>query len=151
MKNILFDDLKKNYKDFKKEFENEISNEKMETDALVEKHSGEEASQVGQEETEGLRMEVFEDKDYDIEEVKFWNFISKNKGMKPSIIRTVVYKYPESSYVVKKMPVYLPKPDKPICKNSPVKETDKKQVKEPATLDSLSLEQVKFYISSIHY
>lgn len=137
-------------RNFKKEFENEISNEKMETDALVEKHSGEEASQVGQEETEGLRMEVFEDKDYDIEEVKFWNFISKNKGMKPSIIRTVVYKYPESSYVVKKMPVYLPKPDKPICKNSPVKETDKKQVKEPATLDSLSLEQTETLTSSVN-
>jgi hypothetical protein len=62
--------------------------------------------------TECLKMTVFEDKDYDIEEVKFWNFISKNKGIKPSVIRTVVYKYPETSYVVKKIPVYLPKPEK---------------------------------------
>ena len=64
-------------------------------------------------ENECLKMEVFEDKEYDIEEVKFWNFISKNKGVKPSIIRTVVYKYPESSYVVNKIPVYLPKSERP--------------------------------------
>ena len=29
---------------------------------------------------ETLRMEVYEDKDYDIEEIKFWNFMSKNKS-----------------------------------------------------------------------
>jgi hypothetical protein len=59
-------------------------------------------------------MHVFHDKDYDIEEVKFWNFISKNKGLKPSVIRTVVYKHPESSYVVKKVPVHLSKPEGPL-------------------------------------
>ncbi len=52
-----------------------------------------------------LHMEVFEDKDYDIEEVKFWNFISKSKGSKPNVIRTLVYKVPESNYVVKQCQV----------------------------------------------
>ena len=75
----------------------------------VVKESTEQSKEDGE---ECLRMHVYEDKEYDIEEVKFWNFISKNKGVKPSIIRTVVYKCPESSYVVKKLPVYLPKPDK---------------------------------------
>ena len=50
-------------------------------------------------------MEVYEDKDYDIEEIKFWNFMFKNKNIKPTIIRTVVYKVPESQYVVKKCQV----------------------------------------------
>ena len=55
-----------------------------------------------------LRMEVFDDKDYDIEEIKFWNFISKNKGTgKSNIVRTIVYKVPETSYVVKQYPIHV--------------------------------------------
>jgi hypothetical protein len=53
-------------------------------------------------------MSVFEDKEYDIEEVKYLNFMSKYRGYsKPAIVRTIVYKHPESSYIVKKCPVYL--------------------------------------------
>jgi hypothetical protein len=59
-----------------------------------------------------LEMEVYEDKEYDIEEVRFWNFISKNKGTKPSVIRTCVYKCPESSYVFTKCTVTKPKKEK---------------------------------------
>ena len=59
-----------------------------------------------------LHMEVFEDKEYEIEEVNFWNFVAKNKGAKPSVIRTCVYKCPESSYVFKKCTVIKPKTEK---------------------------------------
>jgi hypothetical protein len=55
-----------------------------------------------------LQMDVFDDKDYDIEEIKFWNFISKNKGCgKSNIVRTIVYKVPETSYVVKQFPIHV--------------------------------------------
>lgn len=48
-----------------------------------------------------LVLEVYEDKEYDIEEVKYWNFISKKKQPKPDIIRTLVYKVPEPIKAVK--------------------------------------------------
>jgi hypothetical protein len=50
----------------------------------------------------GLILEAIEDEDYDIDEIRFWNFISKNKNAKPNIIRTLVYKHPDSSYIYKK-------------------------------------------------
>ena len=57
---------------------------------------------------ESLKMEVYEDKDYDIEEIKFWNFMSKNKShTKPSIVKTSVYKVPESQYVVREVTVIV--------------------------------------------
>lgn len=57
---------------------------------------------------ESLKMEVYEDKDYDIEEIKFWNFMSKNKShTKPSIVKTSVYKVPESQYVVREITVIV--------------------------------------------
>ena len=70
-------------------------------------------------------MEVYEDQDYDIEEIKFWNFMSRNKNIKPTIIRTVVYKVPESEYTVKK------------CQINISKKIDKNKENEP----SISIEQ----------
>jgi hypothetical protein len=64
-----------------------------------------------------LTMEAKEDSDYDIDEIRFWNFISKNKGVKPNIIRTVVYKIPESTYVSRKCHTF-------INEKSPKKEYD---------------------------
>ena len=54
-------------------------------------------------------MEVYEDKDYDTEEIKFWNFMSKNKGIKPIIIRTVVYKFHGHSMLLKNVKLLLSK------------------------------------------
>ena len=90
--------------EFQKEFENEISN------FPLKQCTNEKTAQQTEEKTQNsndadLKMEVYEDQDYDIEEIKFWNFMSKNKGMKPSIIRTAVYKVPETQYVVKKCEV----------------------------------------------
>ena len=42
-----------------------------------------------------LQLEVYEDKEYDIEEVKYWNFVAKKRAPKPDIIRTLVYKVPD--------------------------------------------------------
>ena len=44
-----------------------------------------------------LQLEVYEDKEYDIEEVKYWNFVAKKRTPKPDIIRTLVYKVPEQT------------------------------------------------------
>ncbi len=92
--------------------------------------------------TECLRMAVFEDKEYDIEEVKFWNFISKNKGLKPSIIRTVVYKYPETSYVINKVPVYFSKPEVHMEKNNDVC-ANNNQIKESEVCKTLKIDTVE--------
>lgn len=108
---------------------------KSDSDIVV-KQTDEVTMQESGANTECLKMEVFEDKDYDIEEVKFWNFISKNKGIKPSIIRTVVYKYPESSYIVKKTPVYLPKPEKVAKIESTTSEADATQPISTLTTES---------------
>lgn len=84
---------------------------------------------------ETLRMEVFEDKEYDIEEVRFWNFISRNKGVKPSVVRTVVYKCPETSYVFKKTSVNKPKKEKqkPQIVNKSIEQDELKEQIEPKT------------------
>ncbi len=67
-----------------------------------------------------LDMNVYEDKDYDIDEVKILNFISKSKSTKPTIVRTLVYKTPESSYIVRKCIVERKEEPESICdtKNS---------------------------------
>lgn len=115
--------------------------EQMEVDTCPEHKP--QKDDISNNETEYLKMEVFEDKDYDIEEVKFWNFISKNKGIKPSIIRTVVYKYPETSYVVKKIPVYLPKPEKTpslkVSNNDSLANNENKQIQENTSSVQVSL------------
>ena len=118
-----------------------MSEQKMETDPCPESQN---ETVKENNETEYLKMEVFEDKDYDIEEVKFWNFISKNKGVKPSIIRTVVYKYPEASYVVKKIPVYLPKPEKhPVLKSDDLNTNNEKKQTQEITLPSQPLPETQ--------
>ena len=53
------------------------------------------SSNAIEEEEEDLQLEVYEDKEYDIEEVKYWNFVAKKRAPKPDIIRTLVYKVPE--------------------------------------------------------
>jgi hypothetical protein len=42
-----------------------------------------------------LQLDVYEDKEYDIEEVKYINFMTKKRAIKPDIIRTLIYKVPE--------------------------------------------------------
>lgn len=87
---------------------------------------------------ETLRMEVYEDKEYDVEEVKFWNFISKNKGIKPSIIRTAVYKCPESTYSFKKTTVTKPKKAKALQQTPILIEKPKKDKIDDPPSPSLS-------------
>ena len=94
--------------EFKKEFENEKPTELAPSQPRQIDQDDERSKKEESETSIDLNMEVFEDKDYDIEEVKFWNFISKSKGAKPNLIRTYVYKVPESTYVVKRCK--LPKP-----------------------------------------
>ena len=67
-----------------------------------------EKNEEEEEKREDLQMEVYEDKEYDIEEVKFWNFISKSKGRKSNVIRTLIYKVPKETYVVRKSHVKRP-------------------------------------------
>ncbi len=76
----------------------------------------EESGSVGAGPECDLHMHVHEDTDYDIEEIRFWNFISSKSKNAPGslhqsksnhIVRTLVYKVPESTYVVKQVPVYL--------------------------------------------
>ena len=65
-------------------------------------------TEVDNSKDEYLKMEVYEDKDYDIEEIKFWNFMAKNKShTKPSIVKTSVYKVPESQYIVREVSVII--------------------------------------------
>jgi len=87
---------------------------------------------------ETLRMEVYEDKEYDVEEVKFWNFISKNKGIKPSVIRTAVYKCPESTYSFKKTTVTKPKKAKTLQQTPILIEKPKKDKIDDPPSPSLS-------------
>ena len=95
-----------------------IQQYKNETEAL---NKNEENSQKLEQEQEDpvqndridLQMDVIDDKDYDVEEIKFWNFISKNRGVKPNVIRTIVYKVPESSYISRKCPVYVQVSEEP--------------------------------------
>lgn len=108
-----------------REFRNEFEQEKQNFPLLK-------SDQPPLKSEECLKMEVYDDKDYDIEEIKFWNFISKNKGVKPSIIRTIVYKVPESSYIVKKCPIIINEPEtQPKKENLPkqaIKTEDKTQL-----------------------
>lgn len=58
--------------------------------------------------TESLVMDCYDDPEYDIEEVRFWNFMSRNKtNTKPSLIKTLVYRVPETAYVTKKSRVTI--------------------------------------------
>ena len=92
--------------EFKREFENEQPTElALSKKQKPDKHDAKPEPEAAVD----LNMEVFEDKDYDIEEVRFWNFISKSKGAKPNLIRTYVYKVPESTYVVKRCKLAKPR------------------------------------------
>ncbi|RNA10573.1 hypothetical protein BpHYR1_026486 [Brachionus plicatilis] len=101
-------------REFKIEFENEKPNfpfEKPKSPSEL----ADQSKKIQESENEDLKMQVYEDKDYDIEEIKFWNFVSKNKGIKPNVIRTIVYKVPEASYIVRKVPVIVEEfEEKPI-------------------------------------
>jgi hypothetical protein len=81
--------------EFQNEVENKINNSKIEND-----------KEVINENNDGLHMEAKEDPGYDVDEIRFWNFI-KNKGLKPNIIRTIVHKIPESVYVTRKCHYYV--------------------------------------------
>lgn len=94
-------------REFKIEFENEKSNFPFKHPGYQNQFSKENEKSEPGEQNEDLKMQVYDDKDYDIEEIKFWNFVSKNKGIKPNVIRTIVYKVPESSYIIRKVPVIV--------------------------------------------
>ena len=94
-------------KEFKQEFEAEASSPVKKRKEAHEEKKEETTDQS--EQPIDLNMEVYEDKDYDIEEVRFWNFISRSKGAKPNLIRTYVYKVPESTYVVKRCKLAKPR------------------------------------------
>jgi hypothetical protein len=51
--------------------------------------------QVSIDQEPDLQLEVYEDKEYDVEEVKYINFMTKKRAIKPEIIRTLIYKVPE--------------------------------------------------------
>lgn len=100
-------DTLKRTREFKTEFENEKSNfpsKNLESQNFLTKKNEKNESD---DQNQDLVMQVYDDKDYDIEEIKFWNFVSKNKGIKPNVIRTIVYKVPESSYIIKKIPIVV--------------------------------------------
>jgi len=61
-----------------------------------------------------LQMDSVDDKEYDIEEIKFWNFVAKNESAIKPTVRTMVYKYPDSSYVVRKTRVNLNRSKPPV-------------------------------------
>ncbi|CAF0762855.1 unnamed protein product [Brachionus calyciflorus] len=109
-------------REFIKEFENEKCNFPLKKSEDEEMKISNDRNEI--EDDECLKMEVYDDKDYDIEEIKFWNFISKNKGIKPSVIRTIVYKVPESSYIIRKIPIIIDEPDD----TKPIENKDKKEI-----------------------
>jgi len=95
-------------KEFRSEFEIEKPNFPPVKDESLKMDTNEEVAT-----DDYLKMEVYEDKDYDIEEIKFWNFMSKNKSQtKPSIVKTSVYKVPESQYVVREVSVIVESEEK---------------------------------------
>jgi hypothetical protein len=96
-------------KEFRSEFEIEKPNFPPIKDESLKMDTNEEVAKFD----DYLKMEVYEDKDYDIEEIKFWNFMSKNKSQtKPSIVKTSVYKVPESQYVVREVSVIVESEEK---------------------------------------
>lgn len=65
-------------------------------------------------EQQDLHMEVFDDKDYDVDEVRNANFaVARAKSLKSNIIRTFVYKVPASTYVVRKCQIIIKEDPKP--------------------------------------
>ena len=105
----------------RKEFENDMKNSALNEKNCEMKDLSENTNENNNnQETASLKMEVYEDKDYDIEEIKFWNFITKNKSTKSNIIRTLVYTIPESNYTNSKTVIYIEdeKKEDNIVKNS---------------------------------
>lgn len=118
-------------REFKIEFENEKSNFPPKNHENQDFLSNISEKNEPDNQNEDLVMQVHDDKDYDIEEIKFWNFVSKNKGIKPNVIRTVVYKVPESSYIVKKIPIVVEDIEVP----------EQKEKEDSSTIESNSITQ----------
>jgi hypothetical protein len=102
-------DQLKRVRECRKEFESDFENLKYKVNEICmkEEKSFIELKNEENANSSSLHMEVYEDKDYDIEEIKSWNFNSKNKSIKQNIIRTHVYKYPESSYIVRQCTIHV--------------------------------------------
>lgn len=67
-----------------------------------------------------LDMQVYDDPEYDVEEVRMEAFMNKMKSTasslsqaKPGIVRTLIFRAPESSYTVRKCPVFVEVADVP--------------------------------------
>lgn len=54
-----------------------------------------------------LKMEVYEDKDYDVDLVKCANFNAKIKELKSNVVKTLVYRVPESAYVIRRSQIVI--------------------------------------------
>lgn len=83
-----------------------------------------------------LELTCESDASYDVEEVRYQNFLARNRiTSRSNVIKTLVYRVPESAYVVKRTQVYVDEPneqkqdEKPADTTNPVSSDKKPQIK----------------------
>lgn len=137
-------------REFRKEFENEIANQSVaSSDREMKDSENNQNNQSSSDHQNTLHMEVYEDKDYDIEEIKYWNFRSKlNKSVKSNTVRTIVYKVPESSYIVKKVYVKIKSSTSGTNKQTNVDESSSSSTLSTAPADQSTQQVVAESIST---
>lgn len=96
-----------------------------------------------------LELTCESDASYDVEEVRYQNFLARNRiTSRSNVIKTLVYRVPESAYVVKRTQVYVDEPndqkqdEKPTDTTISVSSEKKPQIKSSNNL-SLNESQTK--------